>query len=193
MKYVNDFIKEFEKYPAFTSRDAHLALMKLGGGSTYTERFLAMMTKSGKLYKITRGYYSVHDDPYVAGYAFAPFYYGLATALTQNNLWEQETNPVIISATKAMPRTLRAFNTNISIRRIDKKMFFGYKEIYINKFPVPISNTEKTLIDIVYFNYKVEEYVYENIANKIDRDVLGKYLKKCSARLKTRVLSLLVH
>ena len=62
----------------------------------------------------------------MSGFGFSPFYYGLEDALSLRNVWEQETNPVIIT-----PRTVRVGirkfeGRHFVVRRIDRSMFFGY-------------------------------------------------------------------
>ena len=46
---------------------------------------------------MAKGVYTFHNDITVVGFAFKPFYYGLENALTILKLWDQNTNPVVIT------------------------------------------------------------------------------------------------
>lgn len=188
MKYVADFLKYFHalKFPVFTKTDAYLFLWQSGATAAYTKRFLSNLVKSGRIYRIKRNYYTCYDDPYAAGFAFAPFYYGLGTALNIHNLTEQQSQPVVISATSIMPRTIVFNSKKIFIKRIRTNMFFGVATMAYGTFEIPVSDIEKTFIDLIYFRYGVDEQVYENIIRKVDKKRLERYLKICTPYIRKR-------
>lgn len=189
MKYVNDFIKNFSspRFPTFTKSDAYLFLSQYGVSSGYAKRFLNNLVRSGKAYRIKRSYYTCHSSPYAVGFAFSPFYYGLGTALNIHDLTEQQSQPTIISATKSMPGVLIFRGTKIFIRRINVGMLFGINTVVFEGFEIPVSDIEKTLIDLVYFRYGVDDYVYENLVNGSDARKLNKYLSMCNNRIRKSV------
>lgn len=189
MKYVNDFLKNFSsaKFPAFSANDAYLFLTKYNVSEGYARRFLNNLVRSGKIYKIKRNYYTCHDSPYTVGFAYAPFYYGLGTALNIHNLSEQQSQPTVISATKSMPQVQLFRNSKIFIHRISARMVFGVISVAFEGFEIPVSDIEKTLIDLVYFRYGVDDYVYENLAAGIDREKLNEYLDMCPGRTRKSV------
>ncbi len=188
MKYVNHFLSEFRKTPSFTLNDVARFLRYEGSRGTYAKVFMGLMVKSGKAYKITKGAYTLYDDTETVGFPFAPFYYGLGFALTKHRLWTQQANPQVVT-TKNVRRGIRkAFGLNFTVSKISKRMFFGYSYAKGQNFYYPVSDIEKTLIDLVYFNYRVEDYVYEEAAARARKDVLMAYLKRCSPYIKRKVL-----
>ncbi|MEM0135103.1 MAG: hypothetical protein QXU18_07755 [Thermoplasmatales archaeon] len=94
--------------------------------------------KSGSLNKITIGHYMFHDEVQFAGFSFASFCYGLQYALSLRNLWEQETNPVVITPSKVRSG-LRSFEgRNYLVRWIDRNMFFGHSLIQYRVNFIPL-------------------------------------------------------
>lgn len=182
MKYVAEFLKYFSvpKFPVFTKTDAYLFLRRSGATEVYAKRFLSSLVKSRRISRIKKNYYTCYGDPYAVGFAFAPFYYGLGTALNMHNLTEQQSQPVVISATSVMPRAIVFNSKKIFIKRIRASMFFGIETMAYGAFEIPVSDVEKTFIDLIYFRYGVDEQVYENIIRKIDKKKLRRYLKICA-------------
>lgn len=149
------------------------------------------MYERGSIHRISRGYYSFYDEVQFVGFAFFPFYYGLEDALSLLNLREQETNPVVIT-----PRAVRSgvrtyLDRNYIVRRIDRSMFFGYRYIKYDKFYVPVSDPEKTLIDILYFGVPVGTRTLDEIISNINVDKLKNYLLDVPDGTNKRVLKAL--
>jgi predicted transcriptional regulator of viral defense system len=192
MKYVDDFVKNFnsQKFPVFTKSDAYLFLTKYRVSEGYAKRFLNNLVRSGKIYRIKRNYYTCHSSPYVVGFAFAPFYYGLGTALNIHDVTEQQSQPTVISATKSMPRVLLFRGAKVFIHRIKASMLFGIATFPFEGFDIPVSDIEKTLIDLVYFGYVVDDYVYENAVKAADKKKLNRYLGLCGMRIRKSVREL---
>ncbi|EQD66731.1 transcriptional regulator, partial [mine drainage metagenome] len=88
--------------------------------------------------------------------AFLPFYYGLEDALSLRGFWEQETNPVIITPRKVRNGVRQFDSRNYVVRRIDRKMFFGYTFVNYEEFYIPVSDTEKTLIDLIILTLRYQ-------------------------------------
>ncbi|MEM5836389.1 MAG: hypothetical protein QW058_01350, partial [Candidatus Aenigmatarchaeota archaeon] len=116
---------------------------------------------------------------------------GLQEALSIHNLWEQETNVVIVSTRKIRTGVRKVFNSNVILHRIDEKYFFGYDYINYEKFFVPVSDIEKTLIDLVYFNEIPSKDVLVEIKKKLNKDKLNTYLKKFQPKFRERVINLI--
>ncbi len=188
MKYVKEFIERFSKYPLFTFNDARLVIEDIGGPSgSYTRRFLYLMLKKGRIYRVTKGYYAVKKDLEVVGLAFEPYYYGLGYALTHHGMWEQQANITVIT-TKAVNEGIRIiFGNNVIFKRIPEKFFFGYESIQMGNYSIHISDLEKTLIDVVYFKNQYADYVFRNISKKVDKKKLRRYLISYDDRVKERV------
>ncbi len=192
MKYVKAFLKYFQEFPTFTSKDVKLFLRKNGAGSNYYKIFMHNMVKSGKVFSIGRGHYTLQDDPIVAGFAFSPFYYGMETALTHYKLWNYMTPISIVTTKRIRKSSIELLGRNVSVRRIQKKNFFGYSAVYYkDNLYIPMADIEKTLIDSVYFHSRFNKEVYAAMSKRIDRKKLTRYLKHYSSIIKKQVGDLL--
>ncbi|MEK6826077.1 MAG: hypothetical protein AABX08_01585 [Nanoarchaeota archaeon] len=149
------------------------------------------LIKKGEMKKIVKGFYSIHEDPSLAVFCFKPAYLGLQDALSVHDLWEQETNPVIITTKKARVGLKKIFGNNVVIRRINKKYFFGFEYIKQGDFYFPYSDIEKTFIDMVYFKQYLDKEVLKEFSKKIDKKKLDSYLKNYPERIRKRVKSYL--
>lgn len=155
---------------------------------TYTYTLMNHLIKKGEIKKITKGVYTYRDELEIVGFAFPPFYYGLQEALSLRNLWEQETNPVVITPRKVRNGVRKFLGNNYVIRRIDRKMFFGFEMIKYYDFWIPVSDVEKTLIDFVYFKQNLPKETIIQIKQRLRKNVLTKYLKRVPKWVKKRVL-----
>jgi Predicted transcriptional regulator len=108
----------------------------------------------------------LNDDIMLTGLSYKPFYYCLESALSLLNLWEQETNPVIVTPLHVRTGIMQYDGRNYIVRRISREMFFGYQYIKYFNFYIPVSDLEKTLIDLVYYNEKIPDYLFDNIKKK---------------------------
>lgn len=187
MKYKKSFIAHFNRFPLFKFGDAERFLTNIGASSIYARKFMSIVISNGSVYRITRGIYSMHKDINLAGYAFRPFYYGLGTALTHHGLWEQQATQTIITTRNVREGTRVFFGLNATIRRIPEELFFGYVKERYGDFHFYVSDVEKTLIDVVYYKFVVEDYVYANLFRHAGRAKLAGYLKKCPERIRQGV------
>ena len=192
MKYIKQFLKYFDAFPTFTSRDVRLFLQKNGAGSDYHKIFMHNMIKNGKVFLIKRGRYTLHDDPMVAGFIFSPFYYGMATALTHYKLWDYVTPISIITTMRVRKSSIELLGRNATVRRVHKDKFFGYTMVqYTDNLYIPMADIEKTLIDSVYLRARFSNEVYTNIKKNIDRKKLAKYLKHYNITIKKQVIDII--
>ena len=187
MKYMKEFISHFQDRTVFSIRDAKTFLKQKGISQAYLHLLIHSLLKNGKLKRVNRGVYTFRNELEVAGFAFSPFYYGLHEALSLHNLWGQETNPVIITPRKVRQGVREVMQANIVVRRIDRKMFFGFEMIKHCSLWLPVSTPEKTLIDFVYFREKLPETALQEITSTLGEDILQQYLKKCPVWVKKRV------
>ena len=177
-------IKEFlEKTPAFSARDIELIVKN----KRYAHLLLHNLVKKGEIYRLTKGCYSKESDPILAVFCFKPAYLGLQEALSLDNLWEQETNPVIITARKAREGVRQALGNNIVIYRISPRYFFGFELFKYGDFFLPVSDIEKTLIDLVYFKNIPSEKTLREIKKRIQSAKLNSYLKRYSQGIRRAV------
>jgi len=71
--------------------------------------------------------------------------------------------------------------------RIKKEYFFGYKLIQYNGFWVPVSDLEKTLIDMIYFKIGIRNELKPSILKALDRKKLKGYLEHYNKRINAKI------
>lgn len=187
IKKVRDF---FRKTPVADLKSVKMMV----GRSDYAYLIISYLLKRGEIKRITKGYYSIHDDPVMAAYCFKPCYIGLEEAISFHGIWEQETNVVLIT-TKNVRRGIRkVFGTNVLVRNISPKYFFGFDYLKYGDFVVPISDIEKTFIDMIYFRQigrNLDKKILREFRKRIDRKKLNSYLKKYPIKFRKMVLTVL--
>jgi len=145
------------------------------------------LLKKGKIKKVGKGVYTKHDEVSLAVFSFKPAYLGLQSALSHYGLWEQETIPVIIT-TKRVRRGVRSLiDRNVLVRNISKRYFFGWDYIREGNFYLPYSDLEKTFIDMVVFNQRIDKDVLKEIKKRIDSKKLSSYLNRYPLNIRKRV------
>jgi predicted transcriptional regulator of viral defense system len=184
MKEVMDFLK---KSLVVSSRDIALIVKN----RNYAYLLARNLIKRGVIKRIVKGFYSLYDDPVITVFCFKPCYIGLQEALSLHNLWEQETSTVVITAKRVRPGVRKIFDSNVILHRLNPKYLFGYELMKYEDFHIPVSDIEKTLIDLIYFNEIPDKRVLRKIKKKIDRKKLEKYLKPYSKKFKEKVNSFL--
>lgn len=190
MKYVDYIRSHFNdpKSPVFTIQELKAVLGLKGISSAYLKRLINYLIKRGEIVRIGKGVYTFHDEITVVGFAFRPFYYGLENALTIRRLWEQGTNPIIITPNNVR-RGIRKFGRgNYGVLHIRRDLFFGYDFIQSGGLWVPVSDYEKTLIDFIYFNHYLRKDTLKALRLKIDKEKLVSYLKHYNKKIKRKTL-----
>lgn len=173
IKYLSEVMEFFKKTPVVATRDIKLYLRQKG----YSYLLLFNLVKQGKIKRVTKGVFTIHDDPLISVFCFRPAYLGLQEALSIHNLWEQETNVVIITTKKVRIGVRKILGSNVVIHRIKPKYLFGFAPVKCEEFFVPVSDIEKTLIDFVYFKEPLSKNVISEIKRNANVGKLKKYLK----------------
>lgn len=188
IKHKNKILKLFDKSPVLDYKSIERVIRYNGmPDSNYAKQSIRNLIREGKISKVVRGWYSKFENPELTVFCYKPAYLGLQDAISYHNLWEQETIPVIIT-TKKIRQGIRVVNgTNVYIRRINAKYMFGYELISNGKYHIPVSNIEKTLIDMIYFRQKMSEETHKEFNKKIDKKKLKKYLKKYPTKLNKKI------
>jgi predicted transcriptional regulator of viral defense system len=148
------------------------------------------LLKRGEVRRITKSYYTIREDPSLFVYCVKPAYIGLQDAMSFHNLWEQETSPIVITTRKVRRGVREVLGQNVVVRRISTKHFFGYDYLTSGDFLLPVSDVEKTLIDMVYFREMREDLV-KKFRERVDRGKLRGYLKKYGDDFQERVFEIL--
>ena len=192
IKYIQDIRKFFRESPVIDINSLKKFISKKD--KKYIYLLISNLLKKKEISRITKGYYTIYDDASLIVFCFKPSYLGLQNALSFHNLWEQETNPVVITTNNIRSGLRKVFGRNTLLKRIPGKYMFGY-EYY--KYPledrdiyIPYSDIEKTFIDMVYFRQPLDEEVINNFKEKIDKKKLLNYLKKYPLKIRNRVMKL---
>ena len=179
----------FEKSPVVDFKSLERIIGK-AKTSNYAKLLVYNLLKKGKIKKIGKGVYTKYNEISLAVFSFKPAYLGLQSALSHHGIWEQETIPVIIT-TKKVRRGLRSLmGGNVLLRNINKKYFFGSEHIEEGNFYLPYSDLEKTFIDMIVFNQKIDKEVLKKIKKRINKPKLLNYLKKYPLRIRERVMKI---
>ena len=168
-------IKEFiRSVPVFRVRDIEI----ITGNRNYAHLILHKLEKRGEIKRVVKGWYSIYEDPIFSVFCFKPSYIGLHEALSLYNLWEQETNVIIITAKRIRSGIRKIFENNIILRRIKSEYLFGFDFINYRDFFIPVSDIEKTLIDFLYFKEKISKEIIKELVKRINKKKIHEYLKK---------------
>ncbi len=189
VKYIQKIREFFKKTPLVNIS----SLKKFLGQrrNDYIYLIINNLLKKGEIKRITKGYYTIHDDSSLAVFCFKPSYLGLQDALSIYELWEQETIPIIITSRNVRQGIRKVFGANVLIRRINKKYLFGFNYEKQGDFYFPYSDIEKTLIDLIYFRQPLDKEIKKNIIEKLDKRKLEIYLKKYPQKFRSKILSFL--
>src|SRR3989338_6304714 len=144
-KYQDKIINLFEKSPVVD----YSSIKRIINNPEYAKQLIRNLVLKKKIKKLTKGFYTKHDEPSLIVFCFKPSYLGLQDSLSMHNLWEQETIPVVITSKKIRSGLRKMNGINILIRRIDKKYLLGYDSLKVGEFYPPYSDIEKTFIDMV--------------------------------------------
>jgi len=185
-KYI-DKVREYLRKTPIANMNSISALLP---NRNYAYVVVDHLLKRREMWRITRGYYTVHEEPSLLVYCLKPAYLGLQDAMSFHDLWEQETNPIIITARKVRTGVREVLGQNVWVRRISPKYLFGYDYLTSGEFLFPVSDVEKTLIDMVYFGEMKEDTV-KRFRGEIDRKKMERYLKKYGRRFRGKILEIL--
>jgi predicted transcriptional regulator of viral defense system len=180
----------FDKSPVVDFKSIE-RVINIKNKSNYAKLLIYNLIKKNKIKRIGKGIYTKYSEISLSVFVFTPSYLGLQSALSFYGLWEQETIPVILTTKKIRRGIREIMGSNILVRNIDKKNFFGFEFFKEGNFYLPYSDLEKTFIDMVVFNQKMDKETINNVKMKINKDKLNKYLKKYNLRIKKRVENIL--
>ena len=185
MAIVKEIAEHFSSYPVFTNRDLMLYFKSRRLKASKISRLVSYMKASGKLYTVKKGVYTFRKDIMIAGFAYGPFYYGLLSALTIRDLWTQNSKPDILTIRKVRNSTISIFGDKkelVFVHHIPARYFFGFDIVKYGTLNVPVSDPEKTLIDLFYYKVKLPIQNYSDLLRAISRDKIREYLKRYDKR-----------
>ena len=188
-KYLAEVKALFKKSPVVDFGSVVRIIEKRGGGQEYTKQLLGGLERKGIIKRLAKGKYTSLDDPSIAVLCFQPAYLGLQDALSRHGIWEQETIPVIVTARRVRPGIRKVVGINVLVRRLNKKLLFGFEYTKNGDNFLPVSDIEKTLIDMVYFKERISEETLGELRERVDSAKLKSYLAEYPESFRKRVLA----
>lgn len=190
-KHITRIESLFERSPVVRFSSIEKIIKDKKNIKQYTKQFIRNQLSRGKIKQLTKGFYTIHEDPSLIIYCFKPAYFGLQNALSYHNLWEQETIPLLLTTRKIRQGIRHVFGLNVMLRRISSKYFFGFEYQQDGDFYFPVSDIEKTLIDMAYYRQYLDKETLREFRKRIDKKKLKEYLKKYPKRLRKKVSGLM--
>ncbi len=194
MKYIGKLIETFNSpsFPVFTINDVKL----LFTGTSMTDGYLHLMMhnllKKRKITRITRGVYTCHNnEALVAGFAFSPFYFGLEHALRIHKFSLQVTNPLVITSRNVRNGVKHFSGRNYVVYKLPAKYLFGYALKNYADMWIPVSDIEKTVIDMIYFKIAIRDEIWPKLLKEINTQKLKNYLKNYNPRFRSKVINII--
>ncbi len=179
VKYAG-LIERLRRSDLFTFR-----LLEGEVGRNYAKLLVHNLRRRGEIVELLKGVYSFKKSPYMMVKAMPMSYVGLGTAAFLHGMWEQVPNivvlsPLVSSAFKGGERNVAGMK--VTLRRISYDMFFGYELLYLEEIDgwIKVSDPEKTIIDMAYFNDPLLREVLENA--EVNGTRLNEYLRLMERR-----------
>ena len=189
IKYISEIRRFLKESPVVDINSLKKFIKK--NNKEYIYLLINNLLKKKEIKQLTKGYYTIHEDQSLIVFCFKPSYLGLQNALSFHALWEQETNPVILTTKNTRKGIRKVFGRNIIIRKLNKKYFFGFDYYLDGDFYLPYSDIEKTLIDMLYFKQPIDNEIINNFKKKLNKTKLKTYLKNYPKKFQKRVLKVL--
>mgnify|MGYP001611310712 FL=1 len=130
--YLRKIRALFEKSPVVDFKSIRRIV-----GTDYAKLLVLNLFKKGEIKKLGKGFYTKHNENSLAVFYYAPAYIGLQSAITFYKLWDQATLPVIITTKKTRRGVRKILDSNILVRNISKRYFFGFKYLQDHNFFLP--------------------------------------------------------
>ncbi len=153
---------------------------------SYAKVLLHNLRRRGEVVELVKGVYTFKKSPYMIVKAIPMSYVGLGSAAFLHGAWNQVGAITVLSP--AASRTVRSGERVVAgfkviVRRISKKMYFGYEYIYMEDLEewIRVSDPEKTLIDLVYFRHPAIDEMPELI-QMVDVSKVEAYLELMRSR-----------
>ena len=156
-------------------------------GRAYAKIFIHNLKKKGEIINLRKGWYSFKSSPYLFTVTLGKAYVGLGTAAFLHGAWNQIPNVTVLSP-NASYRTrggLRVIGgAKVMVRKISSKMYFGYERKFFDEIQewIRVSDAEKTLIDLIYYDYPLRNEIIPELKKIVNKKKLRKYLNLMKTR-----------
>lgn len=189
---ANEIVDAFKGFRTFTFSDIRMAMSDRhkGVSDKTIQVTVSRMAKSGRIYAVTKGVFSLQKRDELAGFAFTPFYYGGLAALMIRDLIDDQVKMEVMT-TRAVRRSfVRIYGgaSSIMLHHIPKRYYFGFEDMKYGDLAVPVSTPEKTLIDLFYYKRRLSLQDYAGVLRGISVNALRKSLERYDNRMKTTVM-----
>jgi predicted transcriptional regulator of viral defense system len=170
--YETIILEKFSSAPVFSLAD----VSQITKSKTYAKFLLSSLLKKGKIKKIKRDLYTLHEDAFlVATFIIRPSYISSISALSFYKDISQIPNEIFCFTNKP-PKTFHFIQT---IRFFHTNFFFGFEEKEYKGFKILVADKEKAIIDSIG---KVPIYVFEEALEKVNLEKILEYVKKIRKR-----------
>ncbi|NHV98304.1 MAG: hypothetical protein HA496_01505 [Thaumarchaeota archaeon] len=181
VKY-DSFLKKLQTTSMFTFKTVESKV-----GKSYAKVLLHNLKKKGLVIELVKGVYTFKKSPYMFAKAIPKSYVGLGSAAFLHGLWEQVSRITILSpyaSLKARVGEREISGFKVVLRKISEKMFFGYELKYMEEIGewIRVSDPEKTLIDLVYFNYPFKKEIVPKLLEIVDNGKVMEYMRVMKLR-----------
>jgi predicted transcriptional regulator of viral defense system len=181
VKY-DSFLKKLQTTSMFTFKTVESKV-----GKSYAKVLLHNLKKKGLVIELVKGVYTFKKSPYMLAKAIPKSYVGLGSAAFLHGLWEQVSRITILSpyaSLKARVGEREISGFKVVLRKISEKMFFGYELKYMEEIGewIRVSDPEKTLIDLVYFNYPFKKEIVPKLLEIVDNGKVMEYMRVMKLR-----------
>ena len=177
-----DLLEKLRRSSLFTYR-----FLEHSVGKSYAKLLVHRLKKRGEIEELVKGVYTFKKSPYMILKAIPMAYIGLGSAAFLHGAWEQVTaitvlSPMVSKSVKGGMREIAGYK--VYLRKISEKMYFGYDYIFIDEIEefVRVSDPEKTLIDLLYYDYPFKSEIIPGLIEIIDREKLGGYIDEMRRR-----------
>ena len=191
MTLSSEIIESFKNFKTFTFSDVRMVLRNKHNkiSDKTIQVTLSRMVRGEKLYTVKKGIFSLEQRDEFVGFAFTPFYYGGLTALMITDLIDDQVKMEIMTTHKIKKSFIDVYKgkSHVEVHHLPKKYYFGFTEMRYGDIIVPVSDPEKTLIDLFYYNKRLFKRNYAELIKHVNMKTLEKYLNCYDKRIKKRI------
>ena len=137
-----ELLNVLKTYPLFTLND----FVKITGkDSKYCHLIISRLKKEGLIFAITKGKYTVHEDPLIySSHIYVPSYISYWSGLRYHDMTTQLPKDIFI----AVPESKRPITINNKrLIFVKTKHFFGYEKTKYKGLSIYVADKEKSIID----------------------------------------------
>jgi len=174
VKY-REFVEKLRSASIFTFKSVESVV-----GRSYAKLLIHNLRKEGKIIELIKGVYTFKKSPYMIVKAIPKSYIGLGSAAFLHGAWGQVTRITVLSpyiSVKVKGGEREISGHKVILRKISEKMYFGYEFIFLEEIEewVRVSDKEKTLLDMIYYDYPFKDEIIPNLLDFVSLEKLKRY------------------